>query len=94
MTDDEFDQILKSDGVPWARLAGAGRERAVVVPALIAYVGAQGFDVDEQQLDEQVRRHGGHKETEVWDVGDVPRNLLRFLVRRARRRSSAIYIIP
>jgi hypothetical protein len=94
MTDDEFDRLLEEEDFPWARLAGGEGKRVVAVPAFLSYARDRGLDADEQQLDEQVRRRGGHKETEVWDLGDIPRNLVRTLLRREPKRSPDAYIVP
>jgi hypothetical protein len=94
MTDDEFDSLLQEPGLPRARLSGGEGERVVVVSALLAFARNRGFSVDEPELDEHVRRRGGSKETEVWDVAEAPRNVLRTLMRRPRRRAPDAYIIP
>lgn len=94
MTDDEFDLLLEDQDLPWACLSGGKGKRVVAVSALLAFVRERGLSIDEEDLDQHVRRRGGQKETEVWDLADVPRNLLRTLLKRKREQAPSAYIIP
>jgi hypothetical protein len=94
MTDDEFDSLLEDSGVPWAYFSGGEGKRYVTVSALLSLARERGLSVEEPELDQHVARRGGSKKTEVWDLADVPRNLLRTLVRRPRKHGPSGYIIP
>jgi hypothetical protein len=94
MTDEEFDHLLEHPDLPWARLSGGEGKRVVAAQVLLSFAREQGLSADENELDDHVKRQGGHKETEVWDLADVPRNVLRTVLRRPRKRSGDAYIIP
>lgn len=94
MTDEEFDRLLQHPDLPWAHLLGSEGERVVAAQALLAFVHEQGLSAEGHELDHHVRRRGGRKETEVWDLGDVPRNMVRTIMRRPPKLSRDAYVIP
>jgi hypothetical protein len=94
MTDEEFDALLGDPAFPWDYRSGSDGGRAVAVAALLAFARERCPSADERELDRHVDRHDGTKETEVWDLADVPRNALRALLRRPRKQAPAVYLMP